>query len=111
VTLFDDDNTNYYGEITLSGGTIRVNANNNALGKNAFVRGLLNINNSVNFMFTGRPQHQQGDPLQPGHHAQSPEQHGDWCWHLQRHAVLRQQQHGGAELQRAGTLPASARSA
>jgi autotransporter-associated beta strand protein len=47
VTLFDDDNTNYYGEITFSGGTIRVGNNANALGN---VRGLLNINNSVNIL-------------------------------------------------------------
>ena len=48
VILFDDDNTNYYGEIVLSGGTIQVGLNNNALGN---VRGVLAVNNSVNFNF------------------------------------------------------------
>jgi autotransporter-associated beta strand protein len=45
--LFDDDLTNFFGDINFSGGTLQI-ANTNALGN---IRGLLNVNNSVNMQF------------------------------------------------------------
>lgn len=48
VLLFDDDNGNFHGNLTLNGGTVQANAQNNALGS---LRGLLAINNTVNFNF------------------------------------------------------------
>ncbi|MDP2325408.1 MAG: hypothetical protein Q8N51_15460, partial [Gammaproteobacteria bacterium] len=48
VLLFDDNNDSYYGEITFSGGTIRVATQNQALGN---VRGTMIVSNSVDFIF------------------------------------------------------------
>ncbi|MCB1211507.1 MAG: autotransporter-associated beta strand repeat-containing protein, partial [Verrucomicrobiales bacterium] len=48
VLLFDDNNDNFYGDITFSGGTIRMANQAQALGN---VRGNMTVSNSVNFIF------------------------------------------------------------